>query len=129
LNTRKRSRDIPFVLVVDDVEDNLDLYVEFLRAQGFRVSSAVDAESALELAYEDPPDVVVMDFALPGMDGLEATRRLKADERTSGAWIIVLTAHGSNDDRSTALAAGADDFCTKPCVPTVLLTKILAGIE
>jgi CheY-like chemotaxis protein len=116
--------DAPLVLVVDDFEDNRAMYVEYLQFQGFRVAEAVNGEEAVARATELLPAVIVMDLSLPVMDGWEATRRVKANPRTSHIRVIALTGHAEPAHAKKALEAGCDDFVAKPCLPENLLTKI-----
>ena len=102
------------------------MYAEYLRYVGFRVATAVTAEEALQIAFDEAPAVIVMDLALPAMDGATATRRLKRDRRTATTKIIVVSGHATTEHRRRSLAAGADDFCSKPCVPSEILTKVRA---
>jgi CheY-like chemotaxis protein len=87
------NRPQPLVLIVDDFEDNREMYAEYLSYSGYRVEQASDGEQAVELAQRIRPDVVVMDLSLPVMDGWEATRRLKSDPRTRNIPVIALTGH------------------------------------
>jgi two-component system cell cycle response regulator DivK len=112
------------VLVVDDFEDNRQMYAEFLRFVGFEVSEAGNGTEALERAFAATPDLVVMDLSLPGLDGWEATRRLKADTRTKHVPVIALTGHALAGHSKGALEAGCDAFLTKPCLPERLAEEI-----
>lgn len=111
-------------LVVDDVLDNRDLYGEYLRASGFRVDEAEDGQEALDKVALDRPDVVIMDLSMPRLDGWEATRRLKADPKTKGIVIVVVTGHATPEDLERAKATGADGVVVKPCLPLDLLTLV-----
>ena len=119
--TRRRP---PLVLVVDDAKDTRVIYAESLRFRGYRVEEASDGREAVERVRALAPDVVVLDLKLPVIDGCEATRRLKADPSTRAIPIIVLTGHLLEHSRQAALAAGADAYLTKPCLPDDLATKI-----
>lgn len=123
---RKTKVRASHVLVIDDSEDNREIYVEYLRYSGLRVSSASSAEEGLTKAKAAPPTLVVMDLALPGIDGYEATRRLRADPRTRGARILVVTGHALPEYTDRAIAAGADAVCTKPLLPDELLVRLRA---
>ena len=112
------------MLVVDDFEDNRAMYAEYLSYSGYRVEQAADGEQAVELATRLVPDVVVMDLSLPGMDGWEATRRLKADARTRDVPVIALTGHALAGHSRTARDAGCDAFLAKPCLPETLVEKV-----
>ena len=123
--TKKKAKGSgALVLVVDDFEDNRAMYAEYLRFQGFRVAEAVNGAEAVAQTSELMPGIVVMDLSLPVMDGWEATRRIKADERTSHIRIIALTGHAESSHAKKALDAGCDDFIAKPCLPENLLAKI-----
>ena len=118
------------VLLVDDYPDNRDIYVQFLTYSGLRVEEAENGHQALEKAFTLRPDVIVMDLSLPGLDGWEATRRLKGDPRTRDIPVIALTGHALAGHSKGALDAGCDAFITKPCLPERLLEEIrtiLAG--
>lgn len=111
------------VLIVDDNPTNLKLVAYLVRAQGYEVDTAGDAESALAALASRRPDVVLMDLQLPGIDGLELTRRIKADPQTKDIAIIAVTAYAMKGDREKALEAGCDDYVTKP-----IDTRALPGI-
>lgn len=113
----------PRVLIVDDFDDSREMMAEFLRISGFSVLEASDGKEALDRATSDLPDAVVMDLTLPVMDGWEATRRLKADARTSHIPVIALTGHSSSHGEE-ALTAGCVALLTKPCMPDVLEAKL-----
>jgi CheY-like chemotaxis protein len=102
------------VLVVDDNTTNLTLISEILEFDGYRVLKAEDAEAAQEIIRSTLPDLILMDIALPGMDGLTLTRRLKADEVTRGIVIVALTAFAMKGDDARAKDAGCDGYVTKP---------------
>jgi CheY-like chemotaxis protein len=112
------------VLVVDDFDDSRELYAQYFAFSGFRVAQASNGAEALEKAAECAPDVILMDLSLPGMDGWEATRRLKADPRTADIPVIALTGHALTGFRESAKSAGCDAFVTKPCLPDALLHKV-----
>jgi CheY-like chemotaxis protein len=115
---------VPLVLVIDDVEDNRDVYEQFLKHAGWRVATAVDGEDGLAKAAQLGPDVVILDMGLPKMDGWEVAKRLKSGPSTSGIPIIALTGHVSKEARQRALTAGVDDFIAKPCLPADLVSAI-----
>ncbi len=114
----------PLVLVVDDFEDNRAMYAEFLSYSGYRVEQAANGQEAVELTQGLRPDAVVMDLSLPVMDGWEATRRLKADERTKAIPIIALTGHALSGPSAEAKEAGCDAVLVKPCLPERLVAKL-----
>ena len=115
---------MPKILVVEDNEMNRDLLVRRLQRKGFEVISAADGAEGVVRASSDAPDVVLMDMSLPVMDGWEATRILKADDRTRSIPVIALTAHAMSEDRDRALEAGCDEYDTKPIDFNRLLSKI-----
>jgi CheY-like chemotaxis protein len=102
------------ILIIEDNRLNLELATDLLEANGFVVYSAQTAEDGLEMAREITPDLVLMDFGLPGMDGLSATKNLKADPATRHLTIVGLTAHAMKGDEAIALNAGCDGYLTKP---------------
>jgi CheY-like chemotaxis protein len=102
------------ILIIEDNLLNLELATDLLEANGFAVASAPTAEEGLQLARELEPDLVLMDFGLPGMDGLSATKHLKDDPATSHLAIVGLTAHAMKGDEELALSAGCDGYLTKP---------------
>jgi CheY-like chemotaxis protein len=114
----------PLVLLVDDYADNREAYALYLRFKGYRVEEAGDGRQALEKAFANPPALIVMDLSLPGLDGWEATRTLKQDERTRGVPVIALTGHALEGQSEMARAAGCDGFITKPCEPSTLEAEI-----
>jgi two-component system cell cycle response regulator DivK len=114
------------VLLVDDYPDNRDIYVQFLTYAGLRVEEAENGHQALDKAFTMRPDVIVMDLSLPGLDGWEATRRLKQDPRTRDIPVIALTGHALAGHSKVAFDAGCDAFITKPCLPERLLDEIRA---
>lgn len=112
------------ILVVEDNELNRDMLCRRLERKGFFVLTAADGAQGLDVAKAEVPDVIIMDLSLPRVDGWEACRRLKADHSTVAIPIIALTAHAMSTDREKALAAGCDDFDTKPVDFVRLLEKI-----
>jgi CheY-like chemotaxis protein len=120
---------MPKLLYVEDNDDNLYmLSLRFEAVDGFEIISATDGALGVDKAVSDRPDLILMDLNLPVVDGWEAIRRLKADERTRAIPIIALTAHAMAGDREKALAAGADDFDTKPVVFDRLVGKVRAAL-
>lgn len=115
---------VPSVLVVDDYRDTADMYATYLDLAGFRALKAVDGVEALRIAFEERPDVILMDLSLPGIDGFEVTRRLKSDSRTRHIPVIALTAHAARREMDALLRAGFDDLITKPCAPDVLVEEL-----
>jgi len=112
------------VLVVDDYADAREMYSEYLQFSGFDVVQAANGMEALERAVADHPDIILMDLSLPVMDGWEATRRLKADDRTANIPVVALTGHALAGISEGALRAGCDAFVTKPCLPEDLVREI-----
>jgi CheY-like chemotaxis protein len=114
------------ILLVEDNELNRDMLSRRLARHGHTVLTAADGAAGLAAARAEAPDLVLMDMALPVIDGWEATRQLRADPATRGLPIIALTAHAMGGDRDKALAAGCDDYDTKPLDLPRLLGKISA---
>jgi CheY-like chemotaxis protein len=112
------------ILVVDDYEDAREMYAEYLRFCGFRVAEARNGNEALEQAFALKPDLILMDLSLPGMDGWEATRQLKADDRTRRIPVVALTGHALAGASEGARRAGCDSFVTKPCLPDDLVVEV-----
>ena len=116
--------DDPLVLLVDDYQDAREMYSEYLKASGFRVAEARTGLEAVSKAHELQPDCILMDLSLPGMDGWEATRVLKADEETRHIPIVALTGHALAGASEGARKAGCDSFVTKPCLPDDLVVEV-----
>ena len=114
------------VLVIDDEEDLIELVRYNLTKEGFEVISAGNGESGLMQAVKIKPDVIIIDLMLPGIDGLEVCRTLRAGNETSHIPLIMLTAKGSESDRIVGLELGADDYITKPFSPRELAARIKA---
>ncbi|MEO7071913.1 MAG: response regulator [Rhodanobacter sp.] len=112
------------ILLVEDNEMNRDMLTRRLTRRGYQVLTAIDGATALSLASAEQPDVVLMDMSMPVMDGWETTRRMKADAATAAVPVIALTAHAMVADRERALAAGCDDFDTKPVDIQRLIAKM-----
>jgi CheY-like chemotaxis protein len=112
------------ILVVEDNEASRDALARRLQRRGYDVVLAVDGQQAVSVAQSAKPDLILMDLGLPIIDGWEATRQLKADVSTQHIPIIVLSAHAMTNDRDLALAAGGDDFDTKPIRFQPLIDKI-----
>jgi CheY-like chemotaxis protein len=112
------------ILVVDVYEDAREMYAEYLRFCGFRVAEARNGNEALEQAFTQMPDLILMDLSLPGMDGWEATRQLKADERTRQIPVVALTGHALAGASEGAKMAACDSFVTKPCLPDDLVVEV-----
>jgi two-component system phosphate regulon response regulator PhoB len=117
------------ILVVEDEEDILKLLQYNLAKEGFRVTGVIEGEAALRAARSTPPDLILLDLMLPGMDGLTVCRELKQDARTRELPIIMLTAKGEEADIVAGLELGADDYVTKPFSPRVLLARLRAVLR
>jgi CheY-like chemotaxis protein len=113
------------VLIVDDNPTNLKLVAYLVKANGYEVDTAADADTAVSAIAANRPRVILMDLQLPGVDGLELTRRLKADPATRDISIIAVTAYAMKGDQEKALAAGCDDYVTKP-IDTRALPELIA---
>jgi CheY-like chemotaxis protein len=121
MNVPKRA---PLLLIVDDFTDIREAYADFLAFRGYRVATAADGFQALDQARTLLPDLVLMDLSLPGMDGWEATRQLKADPRTAHIHVVALTGHALEGASESAREAGCDAFLTKPCLPLDLAAAV-----
>jgi CheY-like chemotaxis protein len=113
------------IMVVEDHPINLKLVTDLLEIDGFEVCPCCDAESALATLNEMRPDMILMDVALPGMDGLELTRVLKADARMNGIKIVALTAFAMTTDKDKVMQAGCDGYITKPIETRKFTSQIL----
>ena len=116
---------MPKILLVEDNEMNRDMLSRRLQRRGYEVVMAVDGKDGVTKAQAEASALILMDMSLPVLDGWEASRQLKAAPGTAGIPIIALTAHAMSGDREKALAAGCDDFDTKP----IELDRLLAKIE
>lgn len=114
----------PVILVVDDEEDIRELVELNLKREGYTVLACETGEQALQRALSEMPDLIVLDLMLPGVDGLEVCRRLKADAKTRRIAIVMLTAKGEEADIVTGLELGADDYVTKPFSGKVLVARV-----
>ena len=119
----------PLILLIEDFDDARDMYAEYLEFSGLRVAGAADAVRGLEMARELRPSVILMDAALPGLSGWDAISQLKSDPATRHIPVLMLTGHVLGDAKQRALAAGADGFIAKPCLPDELARHILATLE
>jgi CheY-like chemotaxis protein len=115
-------RERPLILLVEDCDDNRDMYAAFLSRKGFEVAEAIDGQQALSQSFTLLPDLVVMDLSLPDMDGVQAIEKLRSDARTTQTPIIVVSGHvrADGDDQSQ----GWNAFLTKPCPPDELIKQI-----
>ena len=116
------------ILLVEDNEMNRDMLARRLIRRGYEVVIAVDGDQGVRMAQTEAPDLILMDMSLPVLDGWEATRQLKATTATQTIPVIALTAHAMSGDREKALAAGCDDYDSKPIEFTRLLGKIQAFV-
>ncbi|HYE90628.1 MAG TPA: response regulator [Terriglobales bacterium] len=114
----------PLVLVVDDYDDNREMYASYLEYSGLRVAEAVNGKEALARTAELMPDLIVMDLSLPGIDGWQATKAIKQDPRTRDIIVLALTGHALEGAAQGAKDAGCDGFLTKPCLPEDLFREI-----
>ena len=117
------------ILVVDDLPENLAMLSELLEAEGYTVDTALDGQEAIDRALADAPDLIIMDVGMPRVDGLEACRRLKSDVRTRLVPIVLVTALGQRENRLQGIAAGADDFLTKPVDIEQLLARTRTALR
>ena len=117
------------ILVVDDEEDILELVRYNLTKEGYHVAGTLSGEEALKKARTEAFDLIVLDLMLPGIDGLEVTKKLKANEKTRNVPIVMLTAKGEESDIVTGLELGADDYITKPFSPRVLIARIRTALR
>ncbi len=113
------------ILIVEDNEMNLDMLSRRLARKGYQIITAMDGAEGLQMANYEMPDLILMDMSLPGMDGWEATRHLKASPETSKIPVIALTAHAMVGDREKAMEAGCNDYDTKP----VELDRLIGKME
>jgi CheY-like chemotaxis protein len=118
------DQNSPLILVVDDYQDAREMYAEYLQFSGFRVAEARNGNEAIEQAFKLRPDLILMDLSLPGMDGWEATRQLKSDDRTKTIPVVALTGHALAGASDGARKAGCDSFVTKPCLPDDLVVEV-----
>jgi two-component system alkaline phosphatase synthesis response regulator PhoP len=117
------------ILVVDDEEDILELVEYNLSKEGYETSCVASGEEALKLARTRPPDLIVLDLMLPGLDGLSVCRVLKGDPKTRAIPIVMLTAKGNEADIVAGLELGAEDYITKPFSPKVLVARVRAVLR
>ena len=119
----------PRILIVEDFEDARELYAEFLRLRGFEVTGAADGPEALHLALPAHYDLIILDLALPRMDGLAVLRALRADPSTARTPIIILSASVGAEPREETLRAGANLFLEKPCLPDELEAAVVKLLD
>jgi two-component system cell cycle response regulator DivK len=119
----------PLVLVVDDYQDAREMYAEYLKASGFRVEEARTGVEAVAKAREVKPDCILMDLSLPGIDGWEATRQLKADRSTNHIPVVAITGHASELASRDARAAGCAAFVLKPALPDAVVAEVRKALS
>ena len=124
--SRKAERR-PLVLVVDDFTGAREVYSRLLKASGFEVEVAASGEEAIEKAVASQPDLVLMDLVMPGVDGWEAIRRLRLNERTRDSRILIITGTTNSEAAQTAKRAGCDAFLLKPVLPETLI-EVVRGV-
>ena len=117
------------VLVVEDTEDNRQILRDLLEVAGYGIVEANDGLQGVAKAIETTPDLILMDMQMPGIDGYEATRRIRANESTNGIPIIAVTSFALSGDQEKAMAAGCDDYVAKPYSPRALLAKIRSYLD
>jgi len=117
---------MPKILLIEDNEMNRDMLSRRLQRRGYEVAIAVNGATGVRMAHSETPALILMDMSLPDLDGWEATRQIKASAATRAIPVVALTAHAMSGDRERALAAGCDDFDTKPVDLERLLSKIEA---
>jgi two-component system cell cycle response regulator DivK len=122
MNTAEGGK--PLVLVVDDYQDAREMYAEYLEFSGFRVAEASNGAEALDKAFALLPDVILMDLSLPIIDGWEATRRLKSDDRTKAIPVVALTGHALASEATGEREVMCDAFVIKPCLPDTLVAEV-----
>ena len=124
---KSSASDRPAILVVDDDQDMRDMLTEYLEFRGFRVATASRGDRAVSVAQAAHPDLILMDLAMPGMDGLEATRRLKSHATTCDIPVIAVTARCFGSEKREAAAAGCDAYVMKP-VDLQQLADLIVGV-
>ncbi len=117
------------ILVVDDEEDILELVRYNLNKDGYKITSAMTGEDALKKARSETYDLIILDLMLPGIDGLEVTRKLKDNPKTRSVPVVMLTAKGEESDVVAGLELGADDYITKPFSPRILTARVRAVLR
>ena len=118
------NQENPLLLIVDDFESVQRPYRYLLSLEGFRVEFAINGQEALDKALKLQPDVIFMDLSMPGIDGWETTRRLKADERTQKIPVVMLSALGLEPESDAIVGGGFDGILSKPCAPKAILAEV-----
>ena len=124
MSQRKRT-----ILIVDDAEDVLDLLQLVFETSGFAVRRAATGKSAVSIAYEEPPDVVLLDVMMPEMDGWQVLRTLKGDERTRNVPVVMLSARAERRDKMIGLQEGAEGYIAKPFSPAEVVREVQSFLE
>jgi DNA-binding response OmpR family regulator len=124
LSRAERGPKAGRILVVDDAAQNVELLEAQLHAAGYDVAKAYNGEETLRKVKEAAPDLILLDLMMPGLDGYEVCRRLKADEETTSIPVMILTALGESEERIRAIGVGADDFLTKPFTNLELMVRV-----
>ena len=119
----------PVILAVDDTPRDLELLATILRREGYEVALAVDGPEAVDMAAKGMPDLILLDILMPGMDGIEVCKRLKANQATQAIPVIFVTAHAGSDEIITGFEVGAVDYVTKPFRIPELLARVHAHVE
>jgi two-component system, cell cycle response regulator DivK len=119
----------PLVLLIEDFDDAREMYAEYLEFNGLRVAGAADAVRGLQMANDLQPSIILMDAGLPGLSGWDAIKELKANARTRHIPVLMMTGHVLGDAKERALAAGAEGFIPKPCLPDELTRQIVATLK
>ena len=119
----------PHVLIVEDEAALVTMLRYNFESEGYRVSEAVDGEEAILLVIEEPPDLILLDWMLPSLSGIEVCRRIRRNESARDVPIIMLTARGEDSDRGRGLDSGADDYMTKPFSPRELMARVRAVLR
>ena len=119
----------PLILIVDDAKDSGEMYGHYLQIRGFQVELAHNGQEALDEVARFRPDVIIMDLLMPVMDGYEATKRLKADEKTKNIPVVILTAHYFDGAATDLIKASSDGILIKPCAPGDMLKEIVRVME
>lgn len=120
----KTAPNAKHILIVDDYQDALDIWTIYLRSMGYRVSTAVDGASAIAMAHQGIPDLILLDLELPGISGFEVARRLRADPETEGIPMMAVTGYSHVRQLDLAREVGFDAIAVKPCDPEALLLDI-----
>jgi CheY-like chemotaxis protein len=123
------TKTAPIVLIADDFVDARDMYAEYLTFHGYQVVTAIDGLEALTAARQHRPDIILLDIRMPGMSGTEAMQVLKSEPAFADVPIVALTAHARSDERDAAMAAGFDDFLSKPISPDQLVVRVAAMLD